>query len=119
MTRERTKETSREEEKTVVVEYCIHGGDVRIVKVKKGATTQEVLDEIQKENPGIDLKTATIMLNGKQLEIGEDGKLKENPVITENSVLLILRKFKGGPTSYTLLDYILDRIEELTFFNLD
>lgn len=94
MTREREREQSDGQE-TVEVEVAYHGKYLGKVKVKKGATLQDVLDELKKKYPEINWNEVTIMLNGKQIKI-EDGKPKENPVITENSVLALLKRFRGG-----------------------
>jgi len=54
-------------------------------------------EEAAKKGLNVNIYEYLVRLNDKDLEFDEDGKLKEDPVLTEASVLsLVVKKLTGG-----------------------
>lgn len=64
------------------------------VSLPPGATLADLLGEVEKKY-GIQTSKYGIRLNDRQIDV-QDGKLRENPVLTENGVLILLEKIVGG-----------------------
>lgn len=81
---------------TVNVDVTIHGNYLGKIEVARGATLGELVEAIRARGHQLNLKEFTVMLNDRKIEVGPDGTLKENPVLTEDAALSLVKKFVGG-----------------------
>ncbi|OHB21389.1 MAG: hypothetical protein A2939_03635 [Parcubacteria group bacterium RIFCSPLOWO2_01_FULL_48_18] len=91
---ERTRPGGAPPSDTIEVDVTIHGSHVRI-SVPRGATLSDLIAEIDRQHPLGRVTDYTVMLNDREIKF-ENGQLKENPLITENSTLSLLRRIIGG-----------------------
>ena len=98
MERERTKQAHPVESEKIKVQVTIHGRYLQHpVELSVGATLADLLEEVKRVENLKNLSQFTeIIINGSTVELDEDGNLKENPILTQDSVLSLLKRFKGG-----------------------
>lgn len=100
------KKRSREEEiegqekegAEVSVDVTIHQTYIGVIRLKRGATLEDLLEELRRLGHFVDLSEfLAIMLDGKTIQMDPDtGKLTENPILSRTCTLSLLKKILGG-----------------------
>lgn len=62
--------------------------------VPRGTSLKDALEKLSREH-GLNINEFTVVFNDRIISI-EGGELKENPLITENATLNLLRRVIGG-----------------------
>lgn len=88
----REKRKTKEEEKEDVQLTIKLIGKKMIITVPKGT---KVLEALKEANLQLDFRKFKLRLNGRELQRNEEEEL-ENPVLTENSILVLVEMIKGG-----------------------
>lgn len=95
MERERERHGGSSDD-VVSVDVTIHGNYIGKVEVPRGATLGDLVEAIRAKGHELNLKEFTVMLDDRKVEVGPDGNLKENPVLSEDAALSLVKKFVGG-----------------------
>lgn len=96
--KERSEELENEEnegESEINVDVTVQNRYVRI-RLKRGATLQDLIDELINQGYLKDVSEFTIMLDGRIIRWSREGGLSEDPVLTQNSTLSLTKQVKGG-----------------------
>lgn len=87
-----------QEEGEICVDVTIHGTYIGVIRLKRGAALEDLIEELQRRGHLDDLsKFFAVMIDGKTIYINtETGKASENPLLSENCVISLLKKILGG-----------------------
>ena len=98
MEKEREKDGENQENKEEVVYDVYIRLNHREVRLEKGATLQDLIDELIRQGlTREELATLTIMLDSRAIRYDpEIGKLSENPILSLRGILSLIGKIKGG-----------------------
>lgn len=96
--REEGAEDREQEETEISVDVTIHGTYIGAIHLKRGATLEDLIEELKRLGHLKDLSGfLAVMLDGKTIYINAaTGKLSENPVLSRTSTLSLLKKILGG-----------------------
>ncbi|OGZ00433.1 MAG: hypothetical protein A2945_03775 [Candidatus Liptonbacteria bacterium RIFCSPLOWO2_01_FULL_52_25] len=94
----RSRQDGEGQPESDMIEYSVtiqhrHFGEK--ISLPRNATLADLLAEVQKQH-GVAVEEYQVRLNDRQIESDKEGKLKENPILTENGVLILTTKIVGG-----------------------
>ncbi len=95
MEKERPRTDSKKEDDEELEHTVTIGGKPQKVSLPSGARLSDLLRKFLEENPKLNLTGHSIMCNSKLIE-HDDGKLKEDPLLVQASVVTIAAKISGG-----------------------
>ena len=87
----------------IEVDVTIHGTYIGKVRVRKGATVVEILEEVKKKalEKKLDIGNLagwSILLNDRDIRLTIDGRVnkEDNVVVVKNAILVLAKRIVGG-----------------------
>ncbi len=87
---EEGEETKDKEQPSIEIDVTIHNSYKGKITVPKGSSLKDVLETVSKQF-NINPSEFQIILDGKEIDLKS-----ENPVLTSNSTLALVKKIRGG-----------------------
>ena len=96
MEKERERHGGGPSNDSVGVHVTLHGNYVGKIQIPRGGKLSDLVEAIRAKDYAVELNQCTVMLNDRKIEVTADGKLEEDPALTEDSALSLVKKFTGG-----------------------